>query len=151
MTGWLSSSVVECLHGQRKALGSSHNFSPVTPTLCVRANRIKHSTHCAMPTLCVRASRIKHSTHCTMPTLCVRASRIKHYPLRHANFVCSCKQDQTLPTAPCRLCVFVQAGSNTLPTAPCQLCVFMQAGSNTLPTAPCQLCVFMQAGSVVYL
>ena len=30
MTGWLGSSVVECSHGQRKALGSSHIFSPAT-------------------------------------------------------------------------------------------------------------------------
>ena len=31
-TGWLGSSVVECSHGQRKARGSSHNFSPVITT-----------------------------------------------------------------------------------------------------------------------
>ena len=30
MTGWLSSSVVECSHSQWKTLGSSHNFSPAT-------------------------------------------------------------------------------------------------------------------------
>ena len=29
MTGWLCSSVVECSHGQRKTLSSSHNCSPV--------------------------------------------------------------------------------------------------------------------------
>ena len=29
MSGWLGSSVIECVHGQQKTLGSSHNFSPV--------------------------------------------------------------------------------------------------------------------------
>ena len=33
MTGWLASSVVECSHGQRNTLGSSHNVSPATMTL----------------------------------------------------------------------------------------------------------------------
>ena len=40
MTGWLGSSVVECSHGQRKALGSSHNFSPVT---CIQWTHVLYS------------------------------------------------------------------------------------------------------------